>query len=98
MPGGVPGQCGGSAIHVMLALCRSPRQVIVTNKPHSTEFSGGAPRYSQYVCYFNTLPPPCLIRTHHRRQVDETWHRPPKRHAKTAPSPSISRTHPPTSS
>jgi len=46
--------------------------------PHSTEFSGGALRYSQYACYFNTLPPPCLIHTHYRRQGDETWHRPPR--------------------
>jgi hypothetical protein len=45
---------------------------------HSTEFSGGALRYSQYTCHFNTLPPPCFIHTHYRRQGDETWHRPPR--------------------
>src|SRR5215471_16571136 len=74
-----------------------PRSAELIN-PHSTEFSGGARRYSQYPSHFNTLLSPCLICTHHRRQGDETWHRPPKRHAKTVPSPSISRTHPPTSS
>ena len=45
---------------------------------HSTEFSGGILRYSQHVCHFNTLPPPCLIHTHHCRPGDETWHKPPK--------------------
>jgi hypothetical protein len=69
-----------------------------TVNPHSSEFSGDALRYSQYACHFKTLPPPCLIHTHHCRQGDETWHRPPKRLAKTEPSLSTSRTHPPTSS
>src|SRR5215510_8706830 len=67
-------------------------------RPHSIQFSGGALRYSQYAWHFNMLPPPCLIHTHHRQRGDETWCRPPKQHAKTEPSPSISRIHPPTSS
>src|SRR5262249_13431805 len=66
--------------------------------PDSTELRGSALRHSQYAWHFNTLPPPCFIHTHHRQRGDETWRRPPKRHAKTEPSPSISRIHPPTSS
>lgn len=36
------------------------------------------------------LRSPCLIHINPPPQGDETWHRPPKHHAKTAPSPSIS--------
>ena len=59
-------------------------------RPHSTGFSGDAPILSQYACYFNMLPARCLIRTNCHRKGDETWHRQPNHHAKTAPSPSIS--------
>src|SRR5258705_661010 len=65
---------------------------------HSTGFSGDAPILSQYACYFNRLPARCLIRTNRHPMGDETWHRPPKHLAKTAPSPSISTMRPPTRS
>ena len=66
------------------------------DRPDSTGLSGSASILSRYSCHFNTLISPCLIRTHHRRDGDETWSRPPNPNAKTTPSPSISRIRPPT--
>ena len=66
--------------------------------PHSIAFRGKVPILTRYACHFNTLTSPCRIRTHHRRDGDETGHRPPNPNATTAPSPSISTMKPPTRS
>src|SRR5712691_6444343 len=66
--------------------------------PHSIGFSGGAPILSPYACSFNALPSGYLICTDSSLHGDETWDTLPKRHAKTARSPSISTTKRPTAS
>src|SRR5215471_8447111 len=59
--GGRAGHAGGrSPVLVRLygpSLSEPPRQCRgPDDDPHSTEFSGGALRCSQYPCHFNTLP------------------------------------------